>query len=253
MHTPACCEFRVRPCFSVPPVYVKLGSFKGSFCHQGSASAHLSVSLPAPVARKKLPQVVAAVQLVCNDPSAQVSWFGKRQCCQGGQRNPFPQDSLTRPWQQQKLLPCPRHLPVSHKGFPKRRRLPCGLEQGLITTLSPAGAEGSSGVHPGIAQLRLPELLAMGCGGAHLQRVQPELGQTGNDRAGHRGFGWCRGRAQSSCRRPCPCRAPRGRAIGASSAIAAASTGLCHGGGDVGVTWVCTWTRHPGLPARPSG
>ncbi|KAK2518876.1 hypothetical protein Q9233_012281 [Columba guinea] len=53
-------------------VYVKLGSFKGSFCHQGSASAHLSVSLPAPVARKKLPQVVAAVQLVCNDPSAQV-------------------------------------------------------------------------------------------------------------------------------------------------------------------------------------
>ncbi|KAK2527222.1 hypothetical protein Q9966_010442 [Columba livia] len=30
------------------------------------------VTLQAPVARKKLPQVVAAVQLVCNDPSAQV-------------------------------------------------------------------------------------------------------------------------------------------------------------------------------------
>lgn len=60
-------------------------------------NAHLSVFLPAPVMRQKLPQVVEGVRSVCNDPSAQVSWFGKGQCHQGTQRNPLPQDRAVVP------------------------------------------------------------------------------------------------------------------------------------------------------------
>ena len=33
---------------------------------------------------EKLPQVVKAVQRLCSDPRIQVSWFGKRKRCWGG-------------------------------------------------------------------------------------------------------------------------------------------------------------------------
>ena len=78
----------------------------GSLLQSGLClKAHLSLSLPAPVMREKLPQVVEAVRSVCNDPSAQVSWFGQGQCLQGRQRNPFPRGTAGVPGEA--LARCP--------------------------------------------------------------------------------------------------------------------------------------------------
>lgn len=92
--------------------------------------------------------------------------------------------------QEQRPLQCPHCLSAGHRGLPisKGNVLWAFAQQGHNSPLSLADADGSSAFHQGAAQHWCSELFSMGCGRAHLQRVQPALWQTGKHRVWHPGL-----------------------------------------------------------------